>query len=82
MNKVFTALSIGLQCTLSFKRPDFALKYLVTITPDVQSLKFKANVWMKQANCSLLGELIDSNWVIIMEQEKKNHLGFRTLSLA
>ena len=69
MNKVFTALSIGLQYTLSFKRPDFVLKYLVAITPKVQSLKFKANVKMKQANCSLLGELIDSNGVIIMEHE-------------
>ena len=30
--------------TISFKRPDFDLKYLVAITPKVQSLKFKANV--------------------------------------
>ena len=36
-------LSIGLQNTLLFKRPDFGLKYLVTITPKVQSLKFKSN---------------------------------------
>ena len=43
MNKGFNVLSIGLQYTLSFKRPDFGLKYL-TITPKVQSLKFKANV--------------------------------------
>ena len=30
--------------TLSFKRPDFDLKCLVTITPKLQSLKFRANV--------------------------------------
>ena len=49
MNNIFNVLSIGLQYTLSFKRPDFGLKCLVTITPKVQSLKFKANTWMKQA---------------------------------
>ena len=33
MNKIFNILSIVLQYTFSFKRPDFGLKYLVTITP-------------------------------------------------
>ena len=66
MSNIFNVLSI-----ISFKRPDFGLKCLVTITPKVQSLKFKANVWIKLANCSSLFELIDSNWVIIMEQKRK-----------
>ena len=48
MNNIFNVLSIGLQYPLSFKRPDFGLKCLITITPKVQSLKFKANVRMKQ----------------------------------
>ena len=43
MNNIFNFLSIALQCALSFKRPDFGLKCFVTITPKVQSLKFKAN---------------------------------------
>ena len=43
-----------LQYTLLIKRPDFGLKFLVTITPKVQSLKLKANVGMKQVNCSSL----------------------------
>ena len=44
MNNIFNALSIALQFAVSFKRPDFGLKFLVTITPNFQSLKFKANV--------------------------------------
>ena len=44
MNNVFSILSIGLQYTRSFQQSDFGLKCLVTITPKVQSLKFKANV--------------------------------------
>ena len=44
MNIIFNVLSIALQYIVSFKRPDFGLKCLVTITPKVQSLKFKANV--------------------------------------
>ena len=43
MNNI-SMLFIGLQYTLSFKRLDFGLKCLVTITPKVQSLKLKANV--------------------------------------
>ena len=46
-----------LQYTLLIKRPDFGLKFLVTITPKVQSLKLKANVGMKQVNCSSLFNL-------------------------
>ena len=44
MNNIFNVLSIVLQYALSFKKPDFGLKCLVTITPKVQSLKFKANM--------------------------------------
>ena len=44
MNNIVNFLSIALQYALSFKRPDFGLKCLVTITPKVQSLKFKANI--------------------------------------
>ena len=44
MNNIFNFLPIALQYALSFKRPDFGLKRLVTITPKGQSLKFKANV--------------------------------------
>ena len=44
INNIFNVLSIDLQYTLSFKRPNFGLKCLVKITPKVQSLKFKANV--------------------------------------
>ena len=44
MNNVFNVLLIGLQYTLSFKRPDFGLKCLVTTAPKVQSLKLKVNV--------------------------------------
>ena len=43
MNNISNVLSIALQYIVSFK-PDFGLKYLVTITPKLQSLKFKANV--------------------------------------
>ena len=56
---------------LSFKRPDFCLKCLVTVTPKVQSLKFMANVWMKRASYSSLLELDYNNWVIIIEQKRK-----------
>ena len=44
MNSIFNVLWIGLQYILSYKRPDFHLKCLVTITAKVQSLKFKANL--------------------------------------
>ena len=44
MNNIFDVLLIALQHALSFKRPDFGLKCLVTITPKLQSLKFKANI--------------------------------------
>ena len=44
MNNIFNVLSIDLQYTQSFKRPDFGLKCLVTITPTVQSIKLTTNV--------------------------------------
>ena len=44
MNNIFHVLSIDLQYNLSFKWPDFGLKWRVTITPKGQSLKFKARV--------------------------------------
>ena len=76
MNSVFNVLSIGLQYTLSFKRPAFGLKCLVTVTPKVQSLKFKASVWNipiseTGRNCNPLFKLDDDNWVVIIEQKRK-----------
>ena len=41
LNNICSVLSIGLQYTLSFKWPDFGLKFRVTIMPKGQSLKFK-----------------------------------------
>ena len=44
MNNIFNVLLICLQYTLLFKLPDFSLKCRFTITPNSQSLKFKASV--------------------------------------
>ena len=44
LNNIFSVLSIGLPYTLSFKWPDFCLKFRVTIMPKGQSLKFKVSV--------------------------------------
>ena len=38
LNNIFSVLSIGFQCTLSFKRPEFGLKCRVAIIPKGQSL--------------------------------------------
>ena len=38
LNNIFSVLSIGLQHTLSFKRPNFGVKFSVTIMPKGQSL--------------------------------------------
>ena len=38
LNNIFSVLSIGLQYTLSFKRPKFGVKFSVTIMPKGQSL--------------------------------------------
>ena len=59
-----------------FKWPDIGLKWIITITPNGQSLKFKTNVWNISIsetgrNCDLLFKLVDDNWVVIMEQKRK-----------
>ena len=66
----------GLKETLSFKWPDFGLKSLVTISPKVQSLKFKYCVWnfpfsKRDRNFNSLFRLADSKWVVITEQKRK-----------
>ena len=76
MNNVFNVLSIGLQYTFSFKWPDFGLKCLVTVTPEGQSLKFKASVRNipiseTSRNCNSLFKVADGNWVVIMEQKRR-----------
>ena len=76
MNNIFNILSIGLQYTLSFKWPDFGLKCGATITPKGQSIKFKAIVRHfpiseTGRNCNSLFELVDGNWIVIMEQKRK-----------
>ena len=59
-----------------FRWPDIGLKCLIIITPNGQSLKFKANVWNipiseTGRNCNLLFKPVDSNWVVVMEQKRK-----------
>ena len=75
VNNSFNVLLVSLQYTVSFEWPDFALKWLVTITSKGQSLTFKASVWNFHIfeigwNCNLLFKRVDSNWVIIMEQKR------------
>ena len=58
-----------------FKWLDIDLKCIVTITPKGQSLKFKASVWNipiseTGRNCNSLFNLVDVNWVVIMEQKR------------
>ena len=78
---VGNVLSIRLQYTLSFKSPDFGLRFrcLVTITPIGYSIKFKASIWNfliseTGRNYNSLFKLAGNNWVEqnkIMEQKKK-----------
>ena len=72
LRNVFNLPSIALRFTLSFEWPDFGLKYLVTVIPQ----KFKANVWNVPisetgSRCNSVFRHNDSNWVIIMELERK-----------
>ena len=65
MNNTFDVLSISLQYTLSFKWPNFGLNCLVTITPKIQSLKFKTSVWNfpiseTGSDCQSLFKLVDN----------------------
>ena len=74
MNNIVHVISIGLKYTISFKWPDFCLKYLVTITPKGRSLKFKANVWNIHVSetgrsCNSLFKLVDGKRVVT---EKKD----------
>ena len=76
INSIFNVLLTGLQYTLSFKWTDFGLKCLVTITPKCQSLKFKTSAWnipisVTGRNCNSLFKLVNSNWVVNMEQKRK-----------
>ena len=76
VNITFHVLSIGLWYTLLFKWSDFGLECLATITPKGQSFKLKASVWNfpipeTGRNCNSLFKLVDSNWVVIMEEKRK-----------
>ena len=72
LRNVFNLPSIVLRFTLSFEWPDFGMKNLVTVMPQ----KFKANVWNVPisetgSRCNSVFRHNDSNWVIIMELERK-----------
>ena len=77
MNNVFNVLSIGLHCTLSFKRPDFGLKCLVTITPKVQSLKFKSMYkWNRRIVPHFLNLLIVIELLLWNRKERQNAVDY------
>ena len=77
MNNVFNVLSIGLHCTLSFKRPDFGLKCLVTTTPKVQSLKFKSMYkWNRRIVPHFLNLLIVIELLLWNRQERQNAVDY------
>ena len=77
MNNIFNILSIGLHCTLSFKRPDFGLKCLVTITPKVQSLKFKSMYkWNRRIVPHFLNLLIVIELLLWNRQERQNAVDY------
>ena len=69
-------LSIGLRYTLLFEWSDFSLKYLFTVMIKGQLPKFKARVWISPiseigSKCNSVFRHADSNWVMIMELERK-----------
>ena len=77
MNNIFNILSIGLHCTLSFKRPDFGLKCLVTTTPKVQSLKFKSMYkWNRRIVPHFLNLLIVIELLLWNRQERQNAVDY------
>ena len=77
MNNIFNVLSIGLHCTLSFKRPDFGLKCLVTTTPKVQSLKFKSMYkWNRRIVPHFLNLLIVIELLLWNRQERQNAVDY------
>ena len=77
MNNVFNVLSIGLHCTLSFKRPDFGLKCLVTTTPKVQSLKFKSMYkWNRRIVPHFLNLLIVIELLLWNRKERQNAVDY------
>ena len=81
MKNTFNVLSSGLQYTLSFKWTGFGLQCLVTITAKGQSLKLKAsagNVPISETsgNCNSLFKLVDSNWVVTVEQKRRSTVGY------
>ena len=76
LSNVFNLLSIGLRYTLLFEWSDFSLKYLFTVMLKGQLPKFKARVWIFPiseigSRCNSVFRHADSNWVIIMELERK-----------
>ena len=76
INITFHVLSIGLWYTLLFKCSDFGLECLATITPKGRPFKLKASKWNfpipeTGRNCNSLFKLVDSNWVVIMEEKRK-----------
>ena len=77
MNNIFNILSIGLHCTLSFKRPDFGLKCLVTTTPKVQSLKFKSMYkWNRRIVPHFLNLLIVIELLLWNRKERQNAVDY------
>ena len=77
MNNIFNILSIGLHCTLSFKRPDFGLKCLVTLTPKTQSLKFKSMYkWNRRIVPHFLNLLIVIELLLWNRQERQNAVDY------
>ena len=76
LGNVFNVLSTGLRHTLSFEWSDFGLKYLVIVMLKGQPPKSKASVWNVPisetgSKCNSVFRHADSNWVIIMELERK-----------
>ena len=66
LNRIFNALSIGLQYTLSFEWPGFGLKWLVTVRPKGQSPTVKASL------CNIFNSEIDSNCISILSPAENN----------
>ena len=75
MNNIFIILSIGLEYTLSFKRPDFDLKGPVTITPKVQGY-FVNETGVRRIIALFLNLLIVIKLLLRNSKERENAVGY------
>ena len=75
VNNIFIILSIGLEYTLSFKRPDFDLKCPVTITPKVQGY-FVNETGVRRIIVLFLNLLIVIKLLLRNSKERENAVGY------